>query len=80
MVRLAQLIKAIPSLSISSSSFLAQYGNQIIKLIITNINLSPSGEFTASGIFIVFAVIFLVYELPQIKKRLTNELGADNLP
>ena len=26
----------------------------------------------------VFAVIFLVYEIPQIKKRLINGLGADN--
>ena len=59
-VTLAQLVKSIPSLSISSSSFLAQYGNQIIQFIVSNINLSASGDLIASGVFIVFAVIFLV--------------------
>jgi hypothetical protein len=29
-------------------------------------------------LFIIFAVIFQVYELPQIKKRLIKGLGADN--
>jgi len=77
-VTLAQLVKAIPTLSISSSSFLAQYGNQIIQLIVSNINLSDTGGLIESGVFIVFAVIFLVYELPQIKKRLIKEWGADD--
>lgn len=75
---LAQLVKEIPNLSISSSSFLAQYGNQIIQILVSNINLSNSGSFIESGIFIIFAVIFLVYELPQIKNRLIKSLGADN--
>ena len=30
------------------------------------------------GLFIIFAVIFLVFELPQIKNRLIKGLGADN--
>lgn len=77
-VTLAQLVKAIPSLSLNSSGFLEQYGNQIIQLIVSNINLSASGDLIASGMFILFAVIFLVYELPQIKTRLIKELGADN--
>lgn len=77
-VTLAQLVKAIPSLSSNSSGFLEQYGNQIIQLIVSNINLSASGDLIASGMFILFAVIFLVYELPQIKTRLIKELGADN--
>lgn len=75
---LAQLVKEIPNLSISSSGFLAQYGNQIIQILVSNINLSNSGSFIESGIFIIFAVIFLVYELPQIKNRLIKSLGADN--
>lgn len=75
---LAQLVKEIPNLSISSSSFLAQYGNQIIQILVSSINLSDSGSLIESGIFIIFAVIFLVYELPQIKNRLINTLGADN--
>lgn len=77
-VTLAQLVKAIPTFTISSSSFWGQYGNEIIQFIVSNINLSTGGDFIASGIFILFAVIFLVYELPQIKTRLINEFGADN--
>ena len=78
LVTLAQLVKSIPSLSINSSSFLAQYGNQIIQFIVSNINISPSGDLLAAGMFMVFAVIFLVYELPLIKNKLINELGSDN--
>jgi len=76
-VSLGQLIKELPSLTINSSGFLAQYGNQIIKFLVSNIP-TDSGSLMASGIFILFGVIFLVYELPQIKNRLVNSLGADN--
>ena len=75
---LAQLIKAIPTLTIHSSDFLAQYGNQIIEFIVANIPETNSGGFIAAGIFIVFAVIFLVYELPQIRTRLVDLFGADS--
>jgi len=77
-ITLAQLVKAIPTLSISSSSILSEYGNQIIQFLVSNINLSDTGGLIESGVFIVFAVIFLVYELPQIKNRLIKDLGADN--
>jgi len=77
-VTLAQLIKAIPSLTINSSGFLAQYGNEIIQFLIANIPETNSAGLIAGGTFIVFAVIFLVYELPQIKTRLEQGLGADN--
>jgi predicted PurR-regulated permease PerM len=77
-VTLAQLIKAIPTLTINSSGFLAQYGNQIIQFLVANIPDTNAGGLIADGTFIVFAVIFLVYELPQIKSRLEKGLGADN--
>lgn len=77
-VTLAQLIKALPSLTINSSGFLAQYGNEIIQFLIANLPDTNSEGLIASGTFIVFAVIFLVYELPQIKVRLEQGLGADN--
>ena len=77
-VTLAQLIKALPSLTINSSGFLAQYGNEIIQFLIANIPETNSAGLIAGGIFIVFAVIFLVYELPQIKIRVEKGLGADN--
>jgi len=77
-VTLAQLVKAIPTLTINSSGFLAQYGNQIIEFLVAHIPETNAGGLIADGIFIVFAVIFLVYELPQIKLRLEKGLGADN--
>ena len=77
-VTLAQLVKAIPSLTINNSGFLAQYGNQIIQFLVAHIPETSSGGLIADGTFIVFAVIFLVYELPQIKIRLENGLGKNN--
>lgn len=77
-VTLSQLVQALPSLSIKSSSFLAQYGNQIIEFIVSNIPITNIKGLIADGTFMVFAVIFLVYELPQIKKRLIKGLGTDN--
>ncbi len=77
-VSLTQLVKELPSLTINYSSFLAEYGNQIIQFLVTNIPFGNIAGLIADGIFMLFAVIFLVYELPQIKKRLVNSLGADN--
>lgn len=77
-VTLAQLVKALPNMSIHSSSFLAQYGNQIIQFLASNVNSSSSEGLIASGIFIIFAVPFLIYEVPQIKIRLTKGLGTDS--
>lgn len=77
-VALAQLIKLIPTLTINPSGFLAQYGNDIIQFLVANIPETNSGGLIAAGTFIVFAVIFLVFELPQIKNRLDKGLGADN--
>lgn len=75
---LAQLVKAIPNLTINSSGFLAQYGNQIVKFIVDNIPISNSAGLIAIGTFLLFSVIFLVYELPQIKTRLEKGFGADS--
>ena len=77
-VTLAQLIKTIPTLTIDSSSFLAQYGNQIITFIVENIPISDSAGLIAMGTFILFAVTFLVYELPSIRTRLVKLMGADS--
>lgn len=77
-VSMAQLIKELPDLTISSGGILAQYGNDIIKFIITNIPLNNITGLVATGIFMLFAIIFLVYELPQIKLRLIKGLGEDN--
>lgn len=77
-VTLAQLIKAIPTLSISSSGFLAEYGNQIVSFLVSSIPETDSAGLISMGIFMLFSVIFLVYELPQIRKSLVNLFGADS--
>ncbi len=77
-ITLAQLIKAIPTLTISSSGFLAQYGNQIISFLVSNIPETDSAGLIAMGTFMLFSIIFLVYELPQIRKSLVNLFGADS--
>lgn len=77
-VSLGQLVKEIPNLTINSSSILAQYGNQIIQFIVTNIPIENITGLITIGTFLIFAIMFLVYELPLIKERLINGLGADN--
>ena len=76
MVSLTQLVKELPTFTINSSGILAQYGNEIIKFIVTNIPIENIKGLMAIGIFLLFAVIFLVYEIPQIKARLVKGLGA----
>jgi AI-2 transport protein TqsA len=78
MVSLVQLVKELPDFTINSSGILAQYGNEIIKFIVTNIPIENIAGIIATGTFILFAVIFLVYELPLIKERLVKGLGANN--
>ncbi|AXV39442.1 AI-2E family transporter [Methanobacterium sp. BAmetb5] len=75
---LVQLVKQLPDLTITSGGILAQYGNEIIKFIVTHIPLENIAGLMALGIFMLFAVIFLVYELPIIKVRLVKGLGADS--
>lgn len=75
---LIQLIKQLPSLTITSGGILAQYGNDIIKFLVSHTPLGNISGLMATGIFMLFAIIFLVYELPQIKIRLTKGLGDDN--
>lgn len=77
-VSLAQLIKELPSLTINSGGILAQYGNEIIKFLATHIPISDITGLIALGIFMLFAVIFLVYELPQIRVRLVKGLGENS--
>jgi AI-2 transport protein TqsA len=75
---LVQLVKQLPDFTINSGGILAQYGNEIVKFIVTNIPIENITGLIALGIFMLFAVIFLVYELPLIKVRLVNGLGADS--
>jgi AI-2 transport protein TqsA len=75
-VSLAQLVQELPNFTINSGGILAQYGNEIVKFIVTNIPIENITGVVATGTFLLFAVIFLVYELPLIKVRLVKGLGA----
>jgi len=76
-VTLAQFVKEIPTFTIQSG-FLSQYGDQIIKFLVENIPIENAGGLISIGIFLLFSVIFLVYELPNIKTRLEKSFGADS--
>lgn len=75
---ISELIQAIPNLEISSPTLLAEYGNQILRFIVSQIPIGNITGLIANGTFMLFAIIFLVYELPQIKNRLIKGLGEDN--
>lgn len=77
-ISLVQLIKELPNFNINSGGILAQYGNDIVKFLITHIPIENIAGLISTGIFMLFAVIFLVYELPKIKTRLVKGLGSDN--
>ena len=74
---LAQLVKELPNFTIQSG-FLSQYGDQIVKFLVENIPIENAGGLIAIGIFLLFSVIFLVYELPYIKTRLEKSFGAES--
>ena len=76
-VTLAQFVKEIPSFTIQFG-FLFQYGDQIIKFLVENIPIENAGGLISMGIFLLFSVIFLVYELPNIKTRLEKSFGTDS--
>lgn len=76
-VTLAQFVKELPNFTIQSG-FLSQYGDQIIKFLVENIPIENAGGLISLGIFLLFSVIFLVYELPNIKTRLEKSFGADS--
>ncbi|MCK9151054.1 AI-2E family transporter [Methanobacterium alcaliphilum] len=75
---LNQLIAALPSLSIPSDSFLATYANQILKFIVSNLPLDNIAGAVELGFFLIFAVIFLIYELPYVKSRLEKGFGKNS--
>jgi predicted PurR-regulated permease PerM len=76
-VTLAQFVQAIPTFTIQSG-FLSQYGDQLVKFLVENIPIENAGGLISMGIFLLFSVIFLVYELPNIKTRLEKSFGADS--
>lgn len=75
---LSQLAAAAPTITIDPNSLLATYANQIIQLLLSNIPLENIAGFIEIGFFLLFAVIFLIYELPYVKSRLEKGFGKDS--
>lgn len=75
---LSQLAAAASNITIDPNSFLGTYANQIIQFLLSNIPLENIAGIIEIGAFLLFAIIFLIYELPYVKSRLINGLGADS--
>lgn len=75
---LNQLITFASTLTIPPDSFLATYANQIIKFILSSVPLENIAGVIEIGFFLIFAVIFLIYELPYVKSRLEKGFGKDS--
>ncbi|PKL67161.1 MAG: permease [Methanobacteriales archaeon HGW-Methanobacteriales-1] len=75
---LSQLAAAAPTITIDPNSLLATYANQIIQFLLSNIPFEDIAGIIEIGFFLLFAVIFLIYELPYVKSRLIKGFGKDS--
>ena len=75
---ISQLVASASTITIPPNSFLATYANQIIKFLFSNIPLENIAGIIEIGFFLIFAVMFLIYELPYVKSRLVKGLGAES--
>ncbi len=75
---LSQLAAAAPTITIDPNSILATYANQIIQFLLSNIPFEDIAGIIEIGFFLLFAVIFLIYELPYVKSRLIKGFGKDS--
>lgn len=75
---LSQLAAAAPNITIDPDSLLATYANQIIQFLLSNIPFEDIAGIIEIGFFLLFAVIFLIYELPYVKSRLIKGFGKDS--
>jgi predicted PurR-regulated permease PerM len=75
---LSQLAAAAPNIKINPDSFLGTYANQITQFLLSNIPLENIAGFIEISFFLLFAVIFLIYELPYVKSRLVKGFGKDS--
>jgi predicted PurR-regulated permease PerM len=80
-VTIIQLKGQLPDLSISSSSILAGEANTVIQSIasaLASSGVSNLANVVENGFFVIFATVFLVYETPKTKERLTKAFGKEN--
>jgi AI-2 transport protein TqsA len=75
---ISQLVASASTITIAPNSFLATYANQILKFLFSNIPLENIAGIIEIGFFLIFAVMFLIYELPYVKSRLVKGLGTES--
>jgi AI-2 transport protein TqsA len=75
---LSQLAAAASTITINPDSFLATYANQIIQFLLSNVPLENIAGIIEIGFFLLFAIIFLIYELPYVKSRLVKGFDEDS--
>jgi predicted PurR-regulated permease PerM len=75
---LSQLAASASNITIDPNSFLGTYANQIIQFLLSNVPLENIAGIIEIGVFLLFAIIFLIYELPYVKSRLVKGFGADS--
>ena len=75
---LSQMVSALPSFSIKSSSALSSEANYIAQTIISHFPVGAVTDIVGTAVFVFFATIFMIYEIPKFKERLEKGLGKDN--
>lgn len=75
---LSQMVSALPSFSISSSSALSSEANYVAQTIISHFPMGAVTDIVGTAVFVFFATIFMIYEIPRFKERLEKGLGKDN--
>ncbi len=75
---LNQMVAAIPTFSISSTSILSSEANYLAQTLISHFPPGAVTDIVGTAVFVFFATIFMIYELPKLKERLITGLGDDN--
>lgn len=75
---LSQMVSALPSFSINSSTALSSEANYVAQTIISHFPMGAVTDIVGTAVFVFFATIFMIYEIPKLKVRLEKGLGKDN--
>lgn len=75
---LSQMVSALPNFSISSSSAISSEANFFAQTLISHFPMGAVTNIVGNAVFIFFATIFMIYEIPRFKERLVKGLGKDN--
>lgn len=75
---LSQMVSALPSFSINSSTALSSEANYVAQTIISHFPMGAVTDIVGTAVFVFFATIFMIYEIPKLNVRLEKGLGKDN--